>query len=101
MAESSSRKPFVPADHWLVTSQLDMNSFVEAAVYVPWFTFLFLSFLNNPPFSLEEQQLSKHGTHHPRVLSKRQIAATSPRLGILNNIPFAIPSASLSFSTLS
>lgn len=30
-----SRKPFVPVDHWLVTSQLDMNSFVEAAVYVP------------------------------------------------------------------
>ncbi|KIM38451.1 hypothetical protein M413DRAFT_447711 [Hebeloma cylindrosporum] len=67
-----SRKPFVPADHWLVTSQLDMNSFVEAAV-------------------LEEQQLSKPGTHHPRILSKRQIAAMSPRLGILNNIPFAIP----------
>ena len=35
MVGSSSRKPFVPADHWLVTSQLDMNSFVEAAVYVP------------------------------------------------------------------
>ena len=30
-----SRRPFVPANHWLVTSQLDMNSFVEAAVYVP------------------------------------------------------------------
>ena len=35
----SSRKPFVPADHWLVTSQLDMNLFVEAAVYVPLFNF--------------------------------------------------------------
>ncbi|KAF8960501.1 HECT-domain-containing protein [Flammula alnicola] len=67
-----SRKPFVPVDHWLVTSQLDMNSFVEAAV-------------------LEEQQLSKPDSHAPRILSKRQIAAMSPRLGILNNIPFAIP----------
>ncbi|KAF9543333.1 HECT-domain-containing protein [Agrocybe pediades] len=74
-----SRKAFVPPDHWLVTSQLDMNSFVEAAV-------------------LEEQQLSTHpdlplplslSRHHP--LSKRQIASLSPRLGILNNIPFAIP----------
>ncbi|KAF8182521.1 HECT-domain-containing protein [Pholiota molesta] len=69
-----SRKPFVPADHWLVTSQLDMNSFVEAAV-------------------LEEQQLSKPDDplQGPRHLSKRQLAAMSPRLGILNNIPFAIP----------
>ena len=91
MPESSSRKPFVPADHWLVTSQLDMNSFVEAAVYVSCFTFHFPFFLHNPSFSLEEQQLSKHGSHHPRVLSKRQIAAMSPRLGILNNIPFSIP----------
>ncbi|KDR77942.1 hypothetical protein GALMADRAFT_244909 [Galerina marginata CBS 339.88] len=67
-----SRKPFVPVDHWLVTSQLDMNSFVEAAV-------------------LEEQQLSAPDSQHPRYLSKRQIASMSPRLGILNNIPFAIP----------
>ena len=29
-----SRKPFVPPDHWLVTSQLDINSFFDAAVYV-------------------------------------------------------------------
>ncbi|KJA15318.1 hypothetical protein HYPSUDRAFT_194398 [Hypholoma sublateritium FD-334 SS-4] len=67
-----SRKPFVPVDHWLVTSQLDMNSFVEAAV-------------------LEDQQISSPTQPLARALSKRQIAAMSPRLGILNNIPFAIP----------
>jgi len=81
--ESSSRKPFVPSGHWLVTSQLDMNSFIDAAV-------------------LEEQSLStsvdaSNGTAHPltrnRTPSKRQIASISPRLGILNNIPFAIPFA--------
>ena len=27
----------------------------------------------------------------PRSMSKRQIALLSPRLGVLNNIPFAIP----------
>jgi len=41
----SSRRPFVPADHWLVTAQLDMNSFVEAAVYA--FHIYFNSF--SPP----------------------------------------------------
>lgn len=28
----SSRRPFTPARHWLVTDQLDLDSFVEAAM---------------------------------------------------------------------
>lgn len=70
-----SRKPFIPPDGWLVTSQIDVNSFIEAAV-------------------LEEQQLFTSSDSRPvrtRALSKRQIASMSPRLGVLNNIPFAIP----------
>lgn len=59
-------------------------------------------------YSLEEQQLSNPDSntenntavslptrgprsYNNRQLSKRQIAAMSPRLGVLNNIPFAIP----------
>ena len=50
-----------------------MQAFVEAAIY-------------------EEQKLSQSDADAPpRALSKRQIAAMSPRLGVLNNIPFAIP----------
>jgi ubiquitin-protein ligase E3 C len=30
----SSRKPFTPPGHWLVSSQFDMQSFVDAAVFV-------------------------------------------------------------------
>ena len=37
----------------------------------------------------EDQQLSQPVGARP--LSKRQVAYLSPRLGILNNIPFAIP----------
>ena len=33
----SSRRPFTPPDHWLVTSQVDMVSFIDAAVYVSMF----------------------------------------------------------------
>ena len=33
----SSRKPFTPPGHWLVSSQIDMQSFIEAAVYAPVF----------------------------------------------------------------
>lgn len=38
----------------------------------------------------EEQELVRP-TPTSRVLSKRQMAFISPRLGVLNNIPFAIP----------
>ncbi|OCH88442.1 HECT-domain-containing protein [Obba rivulosa] len=65
-----SRRPFTVPDHWLVTSQVDMVSFIEAAVF-------------------EERQLAQPEGSRP--LSKRQISYMSPRLGVLNNIPFAIP----------
>ncbi|KAH7921617.1 HECT-domain-containing protein [Leucogyrophana mollusca] len=79
-----ARKPFVPPGHWHVSDHIDMNLFVDAAVF-------------------EDQELSSeptpapltpfprtHRTHAP-ALSKRQLALFSPRLGVLNNIPFAIP----------
>ncbi|KAG0694768.1 HECT-domain-containing protein [Suillus ampliporus] len=65
-----SRKPFMPENHWHVSSQIDMNSFIDAAVF-------------------EEQQLDDSSA--PRALTKRQLSYFSPRLGVLNNIPFAIP----------
>ncbi|KAG5338592.1 hypothetical protein C0989_006883 [Termitomyces sp. Mn162] len=90
-----SRKPFVPPGHWLVTSQIDVQSFVEAAMYVqqaPSCTLLTLS------FRYEERELSSTVPDSPVLLSprnhsysKRQLAHLSPRLGVLNNIPFAIP----------
>lgn len=64
-----SRKPFMPENHWHVSSQIDMNSFIDAAVF-------------------EEQQLDESSA--PRALTKRQLSHFSPRLGVLNNIPFAI-----------
>lgn len=39
-------------------------------------------------YSFEEQQIAQPSGSH---ISKRQIAYISPRLGVLNNIPFAIP----------
>ncbi|KAI0647654.1 HECT-domain-containing protein [Trametes meyenii] len=70
-----SRRSFTPLDHWLVTSQVDMTSFIQAAIF-------------------EEKELSQTeqpGGGRGAALSKRQIAYLSPRLGVLNNIPFAIP----------
>ncbi|KAG8852075.1 hypothetical protein FRB91_007040 [Serendipita sp. 411] len=66
-----SRRPFTPPNHWLVMDQLDVRSFVEAAI-------------------IEDQQL-EDDNNSLRKLTKRELAYLSPRLGILNNIPFAIP----------
>nr|GAT53416.1 HECT-domain-containing protein [Mycena chlorophos] len=64
-----SRRRFTPDDHWLVSNQIDIKSFVEAALF-------------------EEQQLSSNNS---RAVTTRQIARIAPRLGILHNIPFSIP----------
>ncbi len=42
-------------------------------------------------YSLEEKQLSQPEGGRAPTLNKRQVAYLSPRLGVLNNIPFAIP----------
>lgn len=82
----SSRKHFTPREHWLMTSAIEVQPFVQAAI-------------------LEEQQMSEsredreEPSPHPfrpslkpsGLLSKRQAAYFSPRLAVLNNIPFAIP----------
>ena len=48
----------------------------------------------NPSGSIEDTELTKpeDANRGPRAaLSKRQIAFVSPRLGVLHNIPFALP----------
>lgn len=68
-----------------MTSQFDVQSFIQAAI-------------------LDEQQLSENeemeepSLYAPRPsikpsrsLSKRQVAYLSPRIAVLNNIPFATP----------
>ena len=68
MVGSSSRKPFVPADHWLVTSQLDMNSFVEAAVYVPRFNFSIIV-PSHTADSVSKHNSYRHTAHATQVSS--------------------------------
>ena len=83
----SSRKHFTPKDHWLMSSAIEVQPFVQAAI-------------------LEEQQMSgneegegesflpyaSRPTLKPSpLISKRKVAYLSPRLAVLNNIPFAIP----------
>ncbi|EAU81738.2 ubiquitin protein ligase [Coprinopsis cinerea okayama7 len=85
-----SRKPFIPPDGWLVTSNLDMKTFVEAAI-------LEETQLSDPDsassIALTQPSSSSRTsrTSRNRNLTKRSIALLSPCLGVLNNIPFSIP----------
>ncbi|KAH7906909.1 HECT-domain-containing protein [Hygrophoropsis aurantiaca] len=79
-----ARKPFMPPDHWQVSTHIDMNSFVEAAIYEDLQ-------LSPSPSSPMPAATPSHPHRRNRPLTKQQLAHLSPRLGILNNIPFAIP----------
>ncbi|KAJ3848436.1 HECT-domain-containing protein [Lentinula lateritia] len=64
-----ARKPFMPTGGWLVLNDAESNRFVEAAIF-------------------EAQELMDDSE---TSLEDRKLNYLSPRLGVLNNIPFAIP----------
>jgi len=66
-----SRRRFTPPDHWLMTSEFNMTAFNKAVVQ-------------------EEQELESEEAND-QVDKQRLVSSSSPRLAILNNIPFVIP----------
>jgi ubiquitin-protein ligase E3 C len=69
----SSRKKFTPVDHWLMTSEIDVQLFVQAALYEA------------------AQAPADDGTPARGKARAREVAAYGPRLAVLNHIPFAVP----------
>ena len=71
-----------------------MNSFVEAAVYVlsldPVFALIVRVFRLDDESVNDNDLLRTRSRSGPRAF-KKLIAHLSPRLGVLNNIPFALP----------
>ncbi|KNE99767.1 hypothetical protein PSTG_07054 [Puccinia striiformis f. sp. tritici PST-78] len=100
-----SRRPFCEPDFWSMTSTFDLQSFMQTVVYEEsHLEEVREDQLQSPAAQLLNQDpdldLSNHlsssnssssrGTARARV-SQRQLAFISPRLGVLNNIPFVIP----------
>ncbi|KAI8086325.1 uncharacterized protein BX664DRAFT_365944 [Halteromyces radiatus] len=89
MFQFSSRRRFCPKDHWLIYG-LDTESFSSAVVA--------------EEYALEENDSSSSShtdgitsaferrrlQHVKQTMSKARLAMVSPRLGLLNNIPFVI-----------
>ncbi|BGP20322.1 hypothetical protein JCM10213_002049 [Rhodosporidiobolus nylandii] len=106
-----SRRPFTPKGHWHMTSSFDLQSFVQTAVYEDERLSASPDASSSgagAPVAMdtdsdeEEDEFLPRRRRLPRqqsraqsarsaVLSKRQMALVSPRLGVLNNIPFVIP----------
>ncbi|GAA5906318.1 hypothetical protein JCM6882_002700 [Rhodosporidiobolus microsporus] len=107
-----SRRRFTPEGHWHMTGQFDLASFVQTAVYEDErlsaesdSSISTSAAAAAPPSDDDEDddEFSYGGGRRPvprarartnaaqNVLSKRQMALVSPRLGVLNNIPFVIP----------
>ncbi|KAG0322236.1 hypothetical protein BGZ99_003435 [Dissophora globulifera] len=87
-----SRKAFCPKDHWLLSMPLDMSAFKRAAIQDE-------QSLSHDQ-DLEENEgedadmTSTDYVRTRRAINRRQrsslVARLSPRLGVLNNIPFVI-----------
>ncbi|KDR68223.1 hypothetical protein GALMADRAFT_146468 [Galerina marginata CBS 339.88] len=67
------RRPFVRLGHWLIRSQLDMNSFIDAAI-------------------IQEQRDSEtYYSQARRIITSQHWNSILPHLSLLKKIPFAIP----------
>lgn len=88
----SSRRQFTPPNHWIMTSQIDVKSFIESVL------------IEDRALNDEEAGVGAQGAHmddsddddeafgrrplalrRRNVPSRRQMANVSPRLGVLNN----------------
>jgi ubiquitin-protein ligase E3 C len=117
--ERDSRRRFLPADHWLMTNQVDMTGFISAVVDEEEKRhqldgddgegeeeLIEDDFTTHAPQSLFAQRLSgsggfnysaatsRHGAAEKQkreARKKRMIESLAPRLEILRNLPFFIP----------
>jgi ubiquitin-protein ligase E3 C len=103
-----ARKPFMPNGGWLVLDDRgemndthagamrltpEMASFVEAAIFEAQELLDEESLTEDVMDSVSSPRRGprSHGSSATTTYSKRKLTYLSPRLGVLNNIPFAIP----------
>ncbi|KAG0143610.1 hypothetical protein CROQUDRAFT_96115 [Cronartium quercuum f. sp. fusiforme G11] len=98
-----SRRPFCEPGFWLMTSTFDLQSFIQTVVYEESHLEEIRDDPSNqqassaqdfldPDLDLLDHLPRPRSGHQARErVSKRQLAFISPRLGVLNNIPFVIP----------
>ncbi|KAK4685808.1 hypothetical protein P7C73_g4335, partial [Tremellales sp. Uapishka_1] len=86
VAERNARRQFLPDDFWVMTGQMDLKGFVDAAVFED----AELTSTGQANDSELDSQLPRWASAR-QLYTKRQLAYISPRLGLLNNLPMAVP----------
>ncbi|KAJ2906494.1 putative E3 ubiquitin protein ligase [Zalerion maritima] len=106
--ERDSRRPFLPANHWLMISRFDMEGFVNAVVKEEQRQQQIRADEESEdaepeddgaimPFSIHTIRLSRHARiealrdQQKRTYQERMMAVIGPKLEILKNMPFVIP----------
>ncbi|KAM0789662.1 hypothetical protein ACM66B_006527 [Microbotryomycetes sp. NB124-2] len=80
-----SRRSFASSDHWSMTSQFDLSSFIQSVIYDDNKTEE-----GDLPEAVNENTIMPAPRERAHI-SKRHAAFFNPRLGVLNNVPFVIP----------
>lgn len=106
--ERDSRRKFLPADHWLMTSRFDMTGFIPAVVEEEESRhkiqeedaddiddneedFDDASQLIGTSRTQQQRRLEKLQRQQRKASRRRYLQAVAPRLEILQNMPFFIP----------
>jgi ubiquitin-protein ligase E3 C len=107
--QRDSRRRFAPKDHWLMSSHLDLQSFIQTVVLEEDELNQYHDQAQDPSISMDvdEEVAPQENASRPAISSRiasrrgtnlrgsgysaRNLAYLSPRLGVLNNVPFVIP----------
>ncbi|KAF2799261.1 hypothetical protein K505DRAFT_371092 [Melanomma pulvis-pyrius CBS 109.77] len=105
--ERDSRRKFLPADHWLMTSRFDMTSFIPAVVEEEESRHKIEEedaedneeeddFDDTPQLigtsrTQQQRRLERMQRQQRKASRRRYLQAVAPRLEILQNMPFFIP----------
>lgn len=106
--ERDSRRKFLPADHWLMTSRFDMTGFIPAVVEEEESRHKIQEedaddyeedeedFDDTPHLigtsrTLQQRRLERLQRQQRKASRRRYLQAVAPRLEILQNMPFFIP----------
>lgn len=104
--ERDSRRKFLPKDHWLMTSRLDMTNFISAVVGEDYKRQQLQAQGNDddedagsgpemdadePDYLAMTRSQQRYRRNNRQLSNKRYMQAVAPRLEILQNMPFMIP----------
>jgi len=89
--ERDSRRKFLPKGHWLMTQRFEMSSFITSVVLEEENRHLIEEEDDENPNEDEDAGFDASGSRDFKTSGKRRLERVTPRLEILQNMPYIIP----------